>query len=581
MSPKFIKHILFVFFLISHSLFSQEKDSLADYSHKKLRSLYYEVMYEDTSASRVYLHKMLTNAKTTNNTYNVSETSILLAKFENSIGNYDKAIPYIESATQLAKSISNDNLEAQSLFSHGFIDYDNGNYDNAFDAYIKALSYYKKTAHKLMINSISHNIALIKSELGDQNGALDILLQNYNASKNVSREIRSKEFGSFFYTNTLITLSNVYVRKANKVEALEQKLVLLDSASIYNDIGFRETIKEDDVYGNIYFINGEAIISYEKGMFEKSIERLNESIEQIEKVNQPSLLTSAYYYKGLSYKELNKIDSTIVYLQKTDSISKKNSINYPTLQGVYYTLAEIYKEREDPTNVLKYQNLYIKNARINAHLTDAVRQDIHQKYDIAPLNSEIKALTNTTKKQKIQYTKAIIIIGVLLALLFVFFLFYKKQQQKNKVAFKKLMLTQEDTSKKEIPKEKKSTSLPIDDQKIAQVLKELDKFEEKKLFLDQNCDLAFVAKKVKINKGYLSKIIYVHRQQKFIDYIRSLRINYALKKLKEDKVFRAYDIKSIAKESGFKSSDSFSRAFVKNTGIYPSFYVKSINKSED
>jgi len=402
MSPKFIKYILFAFFLISHSGFSQEKDSLANYSHKKLRSLYHKIKYEDTATSHVYLNKMLTNAKAANNIYNISETSILLAKFENNIGNYDKAILYIESATQLAKSILNENLEAQSYFVNGIIDYDNGNYDNAFNAYIKALAYYKKTGHKLMINSISHNIALIKSELGDQNGALDILLQNYNASKNVSREIRNKEFGSFFYTNTLITLGNAYVRKANKAASLEQKHLLLDSASIYTDIGFKETIKENDVHGNIYFISGEAIISYEKGMFEKSIEKLNESIEQIKKVNQPSSLTSAYYYKGLNYKELNQIDSTIVYLKKTDSISKKNSINYPTLQGVYYTLAEIYKERKDPTSILKYQNLYIENARINEHLTETVRQDIHKKYDIAPLNSEIKALTNTTKKQKVQ-----------------------------------------------------------------------------------------------------------------------------------------------------------------------------------
>jgi AraC-like DNA-binding protein len=109
-------------------------------------------------------------------------------------------------------------------------------------------------------------------------------------------------------------------------------------------------------------------------------------------------------------------------------------------------------------------------------------------------------------------------------------------------------------------------------------LNALEKFEQKKQYLDLNCDLAFVAKKAKTNKAYLSKVVHAEKQQNFIQYITSLRINYALEKLEEDKLFRSYDIKSIAAELGFKSPDSFSRAFKNKTGIYPSYYIKNINK---
>ena len=40
-----------------------------------------------------------------------------------------------------------------------------------------------------MMNDISHNIALIKSELGNQDEALQILVKNYHDSKDVSKEI--------------------------------------------------------------------------------------------------------------------------------------------------------------------------------------------------------------------------------------------------------------------------------------------------------------------------------------------------------------------------------------------------------
>lgn len=86
--------------------------------------------------------------------------------------------------------------------------------------------------------------------------------------------------------------------------------------------------------------------------------------------------------------------------------------------------------------------------------------------------------------------------------------------------------------------------------------------------------MAFVAEKVKTNKAYLSKVIHSEKQQKIIQYITNFRTDYVLEKLKEDKVFRSYDIESIATELGFKSSDSFSRVFKNKTGNYSSYYKK-------
>ncbi len=167
-----------------------------------------------------------------------------------------------------------------------------------------------------------------------------------------------------------------------------------------------------------------------------------------------------------------------------------------------------------------------------------------------------------------------------MSLLLGFFIFYRYEKRKNKVAFEKIVKQLDAKKNLEITPEKIKPALPItiDDEKVVAVLKALEKFEEKEWFRNKNCDLAFVAKKAKTNKTYLSKIIHTHKQLKFIDYIRNLRIDYALERLKDDPVFRSYDIKSIAEESGFKSSDMFSRAFVKNTGIYPSYYIKNINK---
>ena len=113
------------------------------------------------------------------------------------------------------------------------------------------------------------------------------------------------------------------------------------------------------------------------------------------------------------------------------------------------------------------------------------------------------------------------------------------------------------------------------------ILQGLKKFEEKKLFLQKNCTINFVAKKIHTNKTYLSRTLQSHKQKKFVHYITDLRIDYGLSQLKNDTKFRAYDVKSIASELGFNTSESFAKAFKKRTGIYPSFYIKNLNKLKD
>ncbi|WP_414674310.1 helix-turn-helix domain-containing protein [Maribacter sp.] len=41
---------------------------------------------------------------------------------------------------------------------------------------------------------------------------------------------------------------------------------------------------------------------------------------------------------------------------------------------------------------------------------------------------------------------------------------------------------------------------------------------------------------------------------------------------------RSYSVKAIAEEIGYKSADSSSKYFKKNTGLSPSSYIKKFNK---
>jgi len=48
--------------------------------------------------------------------------------------------------------------------------------------------------------------------------------------------------------------------------------------------------------------------------------------------------------------------------------------------------------------------------------------------------------------------------------------------------------------------------------------------------------------------------------------------------LKQDSRFRKFTIKAIANEIGFNTDQAFSKAFYKRTGIYPSYFIKELDK---
>ena len=66
----------------------------------------------------------------------------------------------------------------------------------------------------------------------------------------------------------------------------------------------------------------------------------------------------------------------------------------------------------------------------------------------------------------------------------------------------------------------------------------------------------------------------------FSQYINDLRIDYAMNHLLQDAKMRKYTIKAIAEECGYRNSESFSKAFFKRNGIYPSYYIKQLEKNK-
>ena len=112
------------------------------------------------------------------------------------------------------------------------------------------------------------------------------------------------------------------------------------------------------------------------------------------------------------------------------------------------------------------------------------------------------------------------------------------------------------------------------------ILVKLQKFEDTHRFTKKNYTQTKLAKELDTNSTYLSKIINMTKGMNFANYMNELRIDYAIMRLKEDKVFRSYTIKAIAMDVGFNNAQSFSIAFHKKTGINPSYFLKQLENQK-
>lgn len=117
---------------------------------------------------------------------------------------------------------------------------------------------------------------------------------------------------------------------------------------------------------------------------------------------------------------------------------------------------------------------------------------------------------------------------------------------------------------------------PIADETYNTILKKLIKFEDNCKFLKKDINLAWLSNHLGTNTKYLSEIIKNRREKSFNSYINGLRIAYITNKLYEDPVYREYKITYLAEECGYASPQVFVKAFKKETGVTPSYFIEQL-----
>ena len=131
------------------------------------------------------------------------------------------------------------------------------------------------------------------------------------------------------------------------------------------------------------------------------------------------------------------------------------------------------------------------------------------------------------------------------------------------------------------PQQDDIAQLDIDPEVVQSTLEALEAWETDLGYLNQKTSQNSLATELNTNTTYLSKIINTYKGQTFSNYLKDLRVTYAINHLKENpKIIDTNSTIQIAEMFGFNSLDVFARAIKSKIGVTPAVYFKRLKKEQ-
>ncbi len=481
---------------------------------------------------------------------------------------YEKSIEYFDQAITISKNADNYTLSCMATILKGHSYLMNDQNQEALDAYYSGIAIAKENKDLYREIAASTGLVLVYKKTNQYEKALGL-------SRRMIQLINKTPFKKTkTHVNVITTGSEVYLDT-------EQ----YDSVIYYADQGIALSTSLDYKEGLVDLYIKKGVVFYHKEQYKEALSYLfkaEEILQKHEVRNKFYPTVNSNYFVASCYYKQQSYDKAITRLHKAIDISEKNDLlKIPVLQS-HLLLANCYAEKEDFENALYWNNTYVTLNEAYQKRKDKTINKIYQK-DAQKLKGSIENLQYEHEKdERIKKYTGIGLLLISLLLIGIVFAYLKKQRS-NKQLFTDLIKkidALEAQEKEVITKKDITKEIVIDDEKVHGVLKGLARLEQQEFYLRSDCNLRAIAKKVKTNATYLSKIINIHKEKNFNEYINDLRIDYVVKRLKNDRKFRSFSIKSIATEIGYKSDYSFAKHFKAKTGLNPSYYIKNIEKQE-
>ena len=574
---KIIFLVLLLFVSLVHQAQDFSKERLLTMGDEELLELFIKVSKDSLIAekvARVYLNR----AREEGDTIKMARGYDRLAR----IFHPEKNIRYADSVIELTKDLNDKTYPALGFiiksYQFGRLNDLKGAVENAISGYDFALLN-KNIPQQIYI---SDYLIFTKAIWGDKKEALALqkdrekLINDNDFKESVRKSTRAgamKHVDDLILENELSSLQNFVFCYLNLRE--------LDSASIFLSKGLKKSklyggYSNHSYYYTQWFNAASVEVEFYSGNFLSSIKKVDSILNHKKRDLSKSMIMNLTLFKGLSFIELGKDAVGIEYLKQTDSIfdSTENILLQPDQRALFDELMKHFKSKGDLEGEIKYLNKLIYTDSVFKRNYQFFEPGIIRNFETPRMLKEKEELIKELRSKN-DISRGAIQYGLLvLAIMFVIIGYYFKRQLVFRKRFKELI--EEKSSRNKKGTSINSKSMELSTKIIDSIMSNLAEFESEKQFLSQKVSLGELANSFNTNTRYLSKVINFQLDKGFPQYINDLRVDYALKELTQNRKFRKFTIKAIASDCGFKSSESFSKAFYKRHGIFPSYYIKKI-----
>jgi AraC-like DNA-binding protein len=452
---------------------------------------------------------------------------------------------YADSMLSAAKKTADFELIGSGHMTKGVVHYDRKEHMNALDNYLIADEYISKTNNHYLIYKVKYVIAQIKYYLGFYDEATALFQECVNYFK---------EQNDRAYLNSLHSLGLCYNRigKYNLCSQINQKGL---------SVGLR--LKSSEM--QTYFIHSEGVNQYFKHNYNDAIKKLKVALPAVIHNKDFTNETTAYFYIGKSYWAQELQEKALPYLKKIDDAFQKQKYIRPDLREAYEILIDCYQQRNNRELELYYVSTLLKVDQVLHKDFKYLSGKIHKEYDT-------KKLLQRQRNNEQYWT---IVVCIIITIMTVIIAVLAHRHYKNKRLFEELMNRKPETIQS-LVLDSSTKELDINPEVITAILKNLEKFERNKKYLEKDMTLAKMASILNTNMKYASKIIARYRDKGTVDYISNLKIDHIIELLKNENKYRNYTNKALGEESGFGSTQNFTRAFNNRTGLSPTYFINKL-----
>lgn len=544
-------YLLIIWVCLYYNTYAQQNnfvipDSLStkDYEYFSNNIIYEE---KDSIKERLYALSWLAKAKREKNFGQMAHSYKALIYTSNK----KLQLIYVDSMLATSKKTADIEFIASGYMTKGVVQYDRKEHMNALDSYLKADEYISKTNNPYLIYKVKYVIAQIKYYLGfyDEATALFQECVNYYKGKNDRA-----------YLNSLHSLGLSYNR-IGKYELCSQM----------NLAGLNEGLRFKNLEMEPYFIHSEGVNQYFKHNYSDAIKKLKVALPAVIHNKDFANETTAYFYIGKSYWAQELQEKALPYLKKIDDAFQKQKYIRPDLREAYEILINYYQQRNNRELELYYVSTLLKVDLVLHKDFKYLSGKIHKEYDT-------KKLLQRQRNNEQYWT---IVVCIIITIMTVVIAVLARRHYKNKRLFEELMNRKPETTQSLVSNNtSKENELDINPEVIASILKNLEKFERNKKYLEKDMTLAKMASLLNTNMKYVSKIIARYRDKGTVDYISNLKIDHIIELLKNENKYRNYTNKALGEESGFGSTQNFTRAFNNRTGLSPTYFISKLRSQQ-